>query len=132
MIVLFRNIPHDAYHNDFINIIEPALNGGFFKPNGNISNIEIIAQKEKDTDPLEFQALVTIEPEIVAQRVIKKLHGHYLRGCRLMVRQYYLRSTNNDKRNNNPNSNSSFTEKRSNTTRRRTLKVYRIAVPEYR
>lgn len=131
MIVLFRNIPHDAYHNDFINIIEPALKGGFFKPNGNISNIEIIAQKEKDTDPLEFQALVTIEPEMVAQRVIKKLHGHYLRGCRLMVRQYFLRSANNDKRNNTPNQNSFFTEKRR-TTRRRTLKVYRIAVPEYR
>jgi hypothetical protein len=132
MIVLFRNIPNDSYHNDISTFVQPAIKGGLFKAQGSINSIEIIALRENNTESLEFQALVHIEPEIVAMRVIKKLHGLYIRGCRIMVRQYFIRSWKNDKRSEEADAIWLLKEKRKNPSRRRNLKVYKIALPEYR
>lgn len=131
MIILIKNIPTDSYHDEFVNLLNPFLKGGIFKTKGNINSLEIIAMKEKDSDPLEFQALVYIEPDAVAQRVIRKLHGQFLRGCRLTVRQYMLRNRMNDKRNEDEARAFEFKDRRTNPDRRRTLKTFKIAVPEF-
>ncbi len=132
MIVLFRNIPDDSYHNDITAIVQPVIKGGFFRKQGNINSIEILALKEINTGSLEFQALAHIEPEDAANRVIKKLHGHYIRGSRVTVRQYYLRNWKNDKRSEEKDVDWQLQEKRTNPSRRRNLKVYKIALPEYK
>jgi hypothetical protein len=131
MIILFTNIPNDSYYSDISNIVEPVIKGGLFKAKGAINAIEIIALKENDTDTPEFQALVNIEPETAALRVIQKLHRMQVRGCRIMVREYIIRNEENDKRNKTTNMGWSFGDRRKNSCRRRDLKVYKIALPEY-
>ncbi len=131
MIILFTNIPTDFYHDNIRSLIQPVIKGGLFKPQGTISGVEIIALKENDDDALEYQALVNIEPETVAHRAIKSLHRMNVRGYRIMVRQYFTRNSENDKRRTEPDPASSFNEKRTNSCRRRDLKVYKIAFPEY-
>jgi hypothetical protein len=131
MIVLLKNIPKNSYHNDIIDIIEPVIKGKLFRANGEINNIDIIALRESDTEELEFQALAHIEPEAAANRVIKKLHGLFIQGNRITVREYFLRSWRNDKRSEDVEARWPLQEKRTNGCRRRQLKVYKVAVPEY-
>jgi hypothetical protein len=130
MIVLFRNIPADSYHNDIIAFTQPAIKGGLFRVHGDISRVDIIALKEKGSEVLEFQALARIEPDAAADRVIKKLHGLSIRGHRIAIRQYYVRNWKNDKRSEVKVEDWQLQEKRAND-RRRQLKVYKIALPEY-
>lgn len=92
MIVLFKNIPENSYHNDIRNFIQPVVKGGLFRKQGSINSIEIIALQEINNTALEFQALVNIEPETVANRVIKTLHGTQVKGRRVVVRQYFFRN----------------------------------------
>jgi hypothetical protein len=131
MIVLFKNIPENSYHNDISNFVEPVIKGGLLSKQGHINNIEIIALQEINTESLEFQALANIEPDVVAYRVIKKLHGVFIRGRRIVVREYFLRSWKNDKRSDEQPIASTFNERRTTPCRRRKLKMFKIATPEY-
>jgi hypothetical protein len=131
MIVLFKNIPENSYHNDISNFVEPVVKGGLLSKRGHVNNIEIIALQEINTESLEFQALANIEPDAVAYRVIKKLHGVFIRGRRIVVREYFLRSWKNDKRSQEQPLGSTFNERRTIPSRRRKLKVFKIATPEY-
>jgi hypothetical protein len=131
MIILFTNIPNDSYYSDISKIVEPVIKGGLFKAKGTINAIEIIALKENETDAPEFQALVNIEPEAAALRVIQKLHRMQVKGCRIMVREYVIRNEENDKRSKVTDMGWSFGDRRKNPSRRRDLKVYKIALPEY-
>jgi hypothetical protein len=133
MIVLFRNIPKDTYYNDIETMVQPVIKGGLLSQKGNLSRIEILALQESDNKPLEFQAIAHIEPEAAAMRVIKKLHGMYVKGCRIMVREYFIRSWRNDKRNQEGDAVSPLLiERRTTPCRRRKLKIFKIALPEYR
>jgi hypothetical protein len=131
MIVLFKNIPENSYHNDISNFVEPVVKGGLLSKRGHVNNIEIIALQEINTESLEFQALANIEPDVVAYRVIKKLHGVFIRGRRIVVREYFLRSWKNDKRSEEQPLASTFNERRTIPSRRRKLKIFKIATPEY-
>ncbi len=132
MIVLFKNIPDNSYHNDISNLVEPLLNRGWFRKRGEINNIEIIALQEIDSTSLEFQALANLEPDIVAFKVIKKLHGMFIRGHRVVVREFYARNWKNDRRaNETPQQALQFRDRRKTTDRRRKLKTFKIALPEY-
>ncbi len=131
MIVLFKNIPENSYHNDISNFIQPVIKGGLFRPQGYVNSIEIIALQEMNDTSLEFQALANIEPDAAANRVIKNLHGLYIRGRRIVVRQYFLRNWRNDKRSEGNNQSWQHKDRRSNQCRRRKLKTYKIALPDY-
>jgi hypothetical protein len=132
MIVLFKNIPDNSYHNDISNLVEPVIKGSLLSKGGHINSIEIIALQEVNTQDLEFQALASIEPDVVAQRVIKKLHGLNLRGHRVVVREYFIRNWKNDKRSEGSlQMTSQFKDRRTTTCRRRKLKMFKIALPEY-
>ncbi len=48
----------------------------------------------------ELHGLVTMEPEILADTVIKRLHLRHFKGRRVAVRRYYIRSLLNDRRRN--------------------------------
>jgi hypothetical protein len=131
MIVLFRNMPDDSYHNDIIAFTQPVIKGGLFRVQGDISRVEILALKENGYELYEFQALACIEPDAVAERVIKKLHGLYIRGSRIAIRQYHIRNWKNDRRSEVKEEDWQLQEKRTNPNRHRKLKVYKIALPEY-
>lgn len=132
MIVLIKNIPESSYHNNISDLLEPVVKGNLLTKKGEVSNIEIIALQEINRPDLEFQALATIQPDDVGQRVIKKLHGLYLQGRRVVVRQYFIRSWRNDKRSQEtqplpPH----IAERRKISCRRRKLKMFKIAVPDF-
>jgi hypothetical protein len=131
MIVLFKNIPNDTYHNDISSIVKPVINGGLFKKKGTLNNLEILALKEINTGLLEYQALAYIEPEEVANRVIKTLNGFQFKGCRITVRKFFLRDWKNDKRKGENDAAWQHKEKRTNPTRRRNLKAYKVSLPKY-
>jgi hypothetical protein len=132
MMVLFRNIPADTYHNDIIAFTQPVIKGGLFRAQGDIRQVEILALKEIGFGALEFQALARIEPDAAADRVIKKLNGLPIRGSRVAVRQYHVRNWKNDKRSELKEEDWQLLEKRTTPNRRRQLKVYKIALPEYK
>ncbi len=132
MILLFKNIPDNSYHNDISDLVEPMLARGMFRKRGEINNIEIIALQEIDSQSLEFQALASVEPDVVAFKVIKKLHGVFVRGHRVVVREYHPRSWKNDRRaNETPQQALIFKDRRKTADRRRKLKTFKIALPEY-
>ncbi|MGR8935622.1 MAG: hypothetical protein ACU837_14705 [Gammaproteobacteria bacterium] len=86
--------------------------------------------KDKHINLVEYHALLYIEPDAVALRVIKKLHGQRFRNKRITVRQYFLRSWKNDRRLQN-RSTQDCIEKRTNIDRRRNLEVMEELAPQF-
>jgi hypothetical protein len=123
MIVFFKNIPGDTLRGELTEFIKPALKGGFFSAKGEIKKIEFLKLRVADINLVEFHALVHIEPDAVALRVIKKLHGQRFRDKRITVRQYYTRSWQNDRRADSKAVSAAIKEKRNTPTRRRNLEI---------
>lgn len=123
MIIFIRNIPKGTLRSEISNFVKPALKGGFFSEKGIIRNIVILMLKNKDINLNEYHALVDIEPESSAIRVIKKLHGQRFRDKRITVRQYFTRRWQNDRRMEHAKSIVGFKEKRHTATRRRNMEV---------
>ena len=123
MILLFKNLPDKTLRSELIAIISPFVNGSFLQTKGNLGKVEILGLKDQNTKVIELHALVNIEPDNVALRVIKKLHGKRFKSTRLTVRKYFLRNWHNDKRDGQNVPFTSFVEKRSNSDRRRRLEV---------
>jgi hypothetical protein len=131
MIVFFKNIPNDANRSEINALIKPAVKGGLFKAKGSLNSLEILALKDKSTKLVEYHALAQIEPEKVAMRVIKTLHGNILWGNRITVRPFQVRNPNNDRRKGENGLVSPFKDKRTNPDRRRDLEAYKVATPQY-
>lgn len=83
--------------SELIAIIPPFVNGGE-QAKGSLGKVEILGLKDQNTKVIELHALVKMEPDNVALRVIKKLHGKRFKSTRLTVRKYFLRNWHNDKR----------------------------------
>ncbi len=88
MIIFLRNIPNDTLRSDIAKFIFPAIKGGLFREKGEIKFIKLLAMRGMFVKTVEHHALVAIEPDKVALRVIKKLHSTHLKGKRIIVRQY--------------------------------------------
>lgn len=73
MHVFFRNIPAESRRSDLINVIEPVLKRVWFRRNAIIVQVKIIHLHDQDSNHSEFHGLVTIEPDAVAEKVIKRL-----------------------------------------------------------
>jgi hypothetical protein len=131
MMVFFKNIPKNANHSEISSLIKPVVKGGLFKAKGNLKGLQILVLKERSTKLAEYHALAQIEPEDVALRVIKTLHGNILRGSRISVRPFHARNPNNDRRKGQNVETSPFKDKRTNPDRRRDLEIYKVATPQY-
>jgi hypothetical protein len=131
MIVFLRNIPGDTLRSEIADFINPVIKGGLFSAKGEIKKIEILKLKDKDINLTEYHALVHIEPDAVALRVIRKLHGQRFRDRRITVRQYYARNWKNDRRTDSNETDAALKEKRKNPTRRRNLEILEDAAIEY-
>jgi len=91
MLVFLRNIPGNTLRSDIVKFISPVVKGGFFSAKGEIKLIKIFALKDKVIKIVEHHALVCIEPDDVALRVINKLNNAHFKGKRITVRQYHTR-----------------------------------------
>lgn len=98
MELILRRIPEDTRRDEIVAFIEPALAGGWFKKAGYISSIRIISLKDTRTGIVEHHGLVTVEPDVVAERVIRMLRMAYFKGKSSGIREYFYRSWHNDRR----------------------------------
>jgi hypothetical protein len=63
-----------------------------------IIEAKILTIIDRSTREIEFHGLVTIEPDSLADQIIKRLHIKRFKGRRVAVRRYYKRSPLNDRR----------------------------------
>lgn len=118
MIIFLRHIPENATKEDILLFLKPSIKGGLFQKSGQVFNIEILILRDKETSETEFHALVTINPEKTAQRVIKQLNRKSLLGKRINLREYIDRTWHNDHRFNNLNTSVDVKERRIKDRRR--------------
>lgn len=98
MIIILKKIPANTNNMQIKEFIKPALKGGVFSKSGRIDNISFLVKKNIKTQHVEYHALVTIMPDSVARRVIKKLNGKRINGKHIVVNEYRHRSWHNDPR----------------------------------
>ena len=131
MIVFLTRIPAHTKYNDIFKFIDPWLKGNLFRRSGYIRKINILNLKDPLTDKLEYHALVTIEPDNVANRVIKKLNRKAIKGKHIAVREYVLRNWHNDRRLNIHQWNEEHKDKRRHDRRRKKIQVIDSIVGRY-
>lgn len=109
MIIFIRKIPANTKLSELIAFVEPTVKGGLFRKGGVIRDAKVLALRDLRLRTLEFHGLVTVEPDKIALRAIKKLKGKRFKGKFVVVRQYFERDWHNDRRGqgqqdtNNPN-----------------------------
>ncbi|MGR9052924.1 MAG: hypothetical protein ACU84J_09785 [Gammaproteobacteria bacterium] len=98
MQVILIRIPHNATAKHITDFLEPALKGGLWVRKGMIESIEIMVLHDEQEGATEYHALVRIEPEAAALRIIQKLNRKAILGKHVAVREYHIRNWQNDKR----------------------------------
>ena len=102
MKIFFRNIPSDTHSKELSQFIKPSLDNGIlsiFRATGEITKINIFAQKDKDSNIVRHHGLITIENDKVARRTIKRLHKTPFKGRIIIIREFVHRSFQKDRRN---------------------------------
>ena len=118
MIVFLRNIPVETRRRDIIAFIEPAMKASFFGKKGFIDDIQILHFKDVGRFISEYHALVYVEPDVVAKRVIKRLNRKSILHKHIAVREYQIRNWHNDPRTNHRPLTRNIAEKRIGERRR--------------
>jgi hypothetical protein len=98
MLVFFKRLPAGTRKNEIENFIAKAVKGGLFSKSGQVGNISIIERRNPQLNMTDYHGIVSIEPDIVAERVIKKLNRKLFKGKYIEIRRYYLRRGTNDPR----------------------------------
>ena len=100
MILILKRIKEDIKVFEIEAFLEPALEGGLFKSAGRIKKLQIIKLEASELKNAECHALVNVDPEKVAKRVIKLLNRKPCKGKPINVLRYFVRDFNNDPRRN--------------------------------
>jgi hypothetical protein len=119
MLIFLARIQPNTTKRDIVDFISPVLKGGLFASKGVLKNIEIMVLRDSRTNATENHAIVQVEPDKVALRVIHKLNRKKLKGKPINVRQYHIRNRENDPRLKNQYPESKIKEKRLGEQRRR-------------
>ena len=96
MILILKRITENTRVPDIEDFLRPVLQGGFLRKTGRIESLKI--QLHKVGDKKEYHALVSIEPSVVAQRVIKQLNRKMLCGKAINIAEFHFRHFSNDRR----------------------------------
>jgi hypothetical protein len=103
MIIFFKRLPAGTRRSDIEDFIADTVKGGLFSRRGQITNIAIIERPNPQLNIMDYHGVVTIEPNSVAERVIKKLNRQLFKGKYIEVRRYHIRNAANDPRKKNRN-----------------------------
>ncbi len=98
MMILLRRIPANTKKGHVVDFIDPFLKGGILQKPGRIENIKILVLKSDEMNGIEYHGIVTIDSDVVAKRLIKKLNGKAIKGKHIVVREYHHRLWQNDPR----------------------------------
>lgn len=101
MHVFFKRIPKGTRKSDIQNFIAAIVKGGLFSKRGVVKSITMIERRNPVIGVTDHHCIVVIEPDSVAERVIKKLNRKKFKDKPIEIRQYYTRNPANDPRNKN-------------------------------
>lgn len=121
MLIFLARIQPNTSKRDIVDFISPVLKGGLFAPKGVLKNIEIMVLRDSRTNVIENHAIVQVEPDKAALRVVNKLNRKKLNGKPINVRQYHIQNRENDPRLKNRYPAPKFKEKRLSERRRDSL-----------
>jgi len=100
MIVIIEKISPKTNIDDIRDFVLPALKGHVFQKSGRIGYIKIEILKDSLGGIVNYYALVLVNLDSAAERIIKVKNKRLLVGRRVKVRQYFVRSWHNDPRKN--------------------------------
>ncbi len=98
MILILKRIPENTKSSEIVDYFAPIVKGKIFQKTGHINHVKMLVSKDSNTYSTEFHALVYIEPDEVAHRVIKKFNRKVFKGKNIAVIEYKNRSWHNDRR----------------------------------
>jgi len=98
VIIFIRNIGMDASHIDILDFIESGMNTADFLDKEFIGDIEIMQLKDPMTNKFEFHGLITVEPDVLAHKLIDELNNTLLLENAVKLREYAQRDKKNDPR----------------------------------
>jgi len=98
VIIFIRNIGMDAGHIDILDFIESGMTSTDFVDKEFIGDIEIMQLKDPMTNKFEFHGLITVEPEILALKLIDELNNTLLLNNAVKLREFVTRDKVNDPR----------------------------------
>ena len=123
MIIFFRKVPEQTANHDLVRFIEPALKSSWLRKKGVIVDIKVVHMQEHGFNHSEFHGLVTIEPNAIAEKVIKRLNRKMFLGRHIIVREYHRRVWHNDPRINHHAQDLDMSCRRKTDRRRKNLEV---------
>jgi hypothetical protein len=123
MLIILKRIPRYTEKNEIVDFLTPILNGRFFQKQGYIRYINILTLRDNDKNTFEYHGLVDINPEQVANRIIKQLHKNLLNDKSIRVKEYFHRSWHNDPRVSMHQWNEELDDKRKHSRRRPRLEI---------
>jgi hypothetical protein len=98
MLIFLARIQPNTTKQDIVNFISPGLKGCLFGPKGILKNIEIMVLRDSRTNTTEYHAIVLVEPDKAALRVIHRLNRKKLKDKPINVRKYHIQNRSNDPR----------------------------------
>jgi len=98
MIIILEKISPETTIQDVRDFITPALKGSVFQKSGHIGYIRIETVSDSVGKKDEHYAIVLVNSDMAAQRIIKKNNMQVLAENRITVRQFFVRSWRNDPR----------------------------------
>jgi hypothetical protein len=123
MIIILLNISASTENQDIEDFIRPAIKGGLLRKSGHIEKISILALKDTRTYRIDYHGLITITPDPVAIRAIKKLNKKLINGRRVLVREFRIRLWHNDPRINRRDQIQEFNNRRQGDRRLRHVEI---------
>jgi len=121
VIIILERISAKTDIQDIQDFIAPALKGHIFQKSGRLGYIKIEILKDNINGMHEYYALVLVNSDLAAQRIVKKKNMHLLGGRRVKVRQYFVRSWRNDPRNKDDQKNETTVDMRQDDRRKSAL-----------
>lgn len=98
MVLILKRISPTTVVPDIESFFRPHIRGGLLNRSGVISSIKIHMLKPPNSDKMEFNALVEVEPDAVARRVMRQLNRKPLNGKHINIVEYHFRNRANDRR----------------------------------
>ncbi len=123
MIIILHRIPENTQKHEIIEHLATSLEGSFFKKTGHIEDIKILTFENMLNNTREYHALVTIDSEAAANRVIKQLNRKPFKNKNIAIREYIFRSWHRDRRINTRQYNEELKNKRIKNRRGYRLKL---------
>ena len=101
MLIFLPNIPASTRKSELITYIYSIISADaivLLRKKGELTKAALMVLKDTSLHLTEYHALVDIEPDSTALRIIKRIRRKQFKGKRIIARRYYPRDWHNDHR----------------------------------